>query len=376
MIRDEKEYPIPRLPNPLTEDGLRNLMRERAYWDLKHPSSPLYQRLVAQGFSMLYPGKTKYDETGKAIDVPPLPPEAVAHQVTQVNREMDRLERSLAGTSIVAQGKRDDESRQPFDERPTGSREGAVHVQSHTRDGGKTEVTDHWRARPGEGGGDDTRGGTNNDGEDRAEPNTSDMREDADEDIQLAEHARARDPYPESPFAFEFRDALAKAEHSHDKSNDGYEERTRGDKALGRYQLQEDSLKDAGFKDKGTGEWTKKARDLGVNSTEDFLNNPYAQEIALRDSTAAKDGFLESNGAKMHIGQAIEGIEAKFEITEAGLAAAAHRRGADRTKEYLDHLKQHDWKSDPETFPPNKDKIYREIETRLRTFERVPYRKG
>ena len=56
-------------------------MRERAYWDLKHPSSPLYQRLVAQGFAFLYPGKTKYDDTGKAIDVPPLPPEAVAYQV-------------------------------------------------------------------------------------------------------------------------------------------------------------------------------------------------------------------------------------------------------------------------------------------------------
>ncbi len=170
MIRNEKEYPIPRLPQLLTEDGLRNLMRERAYWDLKHPSSPLYQRLVAQGFAFLFPGKTKYDEPGKAIDVSPLPPEAVAHQVAQVNREMDRLERSLAGTSIVAQEKHDEENRQPFDERPTSRREGAVHVQSHTRDGGKTEVADYWRAKPGQGNEDDTRGGTNNDGADRAEP--------------------------------------------------------------------------------------------------------------------------------------------------------------------------------------------------------------
>ncbi len=145
------EYPIPRLPQPLTKDGLRNLMRERAYWDLKHPSSPLYQRLVAQGFAFLFPGKTKYDETGKAIDVSPLPPEAVAHQVAQVNREMDRLERSLNGSSFVARDPRDDGNRQSFDERPTGTREGAVHVQAHTRDGGKTEVADYWRARPGQG---------------------------------------------------------------------------------------------------------------------------------------------------------------------------------------------------------------------------------
>ncbi len=131
MIHDEKEYPIPRLPNPLTEDGLRNLMRERPYWDLKHPSSPLYQRLVAQGFAFLFPGKMKHDETGKAIDVSPLPPEAVAHQVAQVNREMDRLERQLQG----------------------GSGGGAVHVRAHARDGGKTQVSDYWRAAPGSGNG-------------------------------------------------------------------------------------------------------------------------------------------------------------------------------------------------------------------------------
>jgi hypothetical protein len=145
------EHATPRLPEPLTVESLRTLMRERPYWDLKHPRSALHRRLVDRGFAMLFPGKTKYDDTGKAIDVPPLPPEAVAHQVAQVNREMDRLERSLAGTSIVAQEKRDDENRQPFDERPTGNREGAVHVQAHTRDGGKTEVADYWRAAPGEG---------------------------------------------------------------------------------------------------------------------------------------------------------------------------------------------------------------------------------
>jgi murein DD-endopeptidase MepM/ murein hydrolase activator NlpD len=208
------EYPIPRLPQPLTEDGLRNLMRERAYWDLKHPSSPLYQRLVAQGFSFLYPGNTKYDETGKAIDVSPLPPEAVAHQVAQVNREMDRLERSLGGPSFVAPTTRDG-GEGGFDERPTGSREGLVHVQAHTRDSGKTDVTDYWRAAPregrdmdtragirprdpGEGGEDDTRGGANDGDEDRPEPMTN---RDTD-DIEAAQAGiDGRRPKYDDPFS-------------------------------------------------------------------------------------------------------------------------------------------------------------------------------
>jgi murein DD-endopeptidase MepM/ murein hydrolase activator NlpD len=53
--------------------------------------------------------------------------------VDAVNREMEEMERG-------------------FDERPSG--DGTVHVQSHTRDGGKVEVADYWRAAPGQGGGD------------------------------------------------------------------------------------------------------------------------------------------------------------------------------------------------------------------------------
>jgi hypothetical protein len=35
------------------------------------------------------------------------------------------------------------------------STSGEVHVQAHARDGGKVEVSDYWRARPGQGGGND-----------------------------------------------------------------------------------------------------------------------------------------------------------------------------------------------------------------------------
>jgi hypothetical protein len=390
MPRELVEYPIPRLPQSLTEDGLRNLMRERPYWDLKHPRSEFYHRLVRRGFEMLYPGPAQYDGVGRMIDTPPRPPGEVARQVTQTNRELEAMERG-------------------FDERSSGS--GEVHVQSHTRDGGRTEVVDYWRARPGEGGGeapvpgrpagrpenrtleyrpgrddvaleplgparkDDDLGAVNfddeEDSDDRAEPTA---RENADEDIQLAEHAHACDPYPESPLDFEFRDRLAKAEHSHDKPNDGYGEHHKGSGALGRYQLKESSLQDADFKDKA-GEWTEKAHRLGVHDKEDFLKNSHAQEKALEASTAAKDKQLETNGAKKHLGQTVQGIKGEFEITEARLAAAAHRHGARGTKDYLDHLKNHDWKSDPATFPPGKKREFHETETRLRTFERAPYRR-
>lgn len=138
----------------------------------------------------------------------------------------------------------------------------------------------------------------------------------------------------------------------------------------------EGSLKDAEFKDRNTGQWTEKAHDLGVYDKEDFLRNPYAQERALEDSTAAKDKQLERNGSKAHLGQTIEGIKGEFEITEAGLAAAAHRHGAQGTKEYLDYQKQNGWKSDFSSLPEEKQKEYKAIETRIRTFEKVPYRRS
>ena len=124
--------PRPRLPDPLTPEALRDLMRERPYWDLKHPQSELYHRLVRRGFEMLYPGPAQYDGIGRMIDTPPRSPGEVARLVAQTNRELEAMGRGL-------------------DEPSSGSDE--VHVQSHTRDDGKTKVSDYWRAAPGQGGG-------------------------------------------------------------------------------------------------------------------------------------------------------------------------------------------------------------------------------
>lgn len=62
-------------------------------------------------------------------DTPPEPPERIAHLVATENEGLDNEfgERRGAG--------------------------GEVHVQSHAREGGKVEVSDYWRAAPGQGSG-------------------------------------------------------------------------------------------------------------------------------------------------------------------------------------------------------------------------------
>ena len=76
---------VPRLPEPLTVESLRDLMRQRPergasfnargdsparpYWDLKHPRSSFYRRLVETGFSFLYPGPGKLDGVGRGSEI-------------------------------------------------------------------------------------------------------------------------------------------------------------------------------------------------------------------------------------------------------------------------------------------------------------------
>jgi hypothetical protein len=137
---------LPRLPDPLTPKTIEPLMKARPYWDLNHPRSPIYRRLVQRGFQIMYPGPPRRDAIGRQIDVKPLKPQHITHLVAQENREMDELERAIYGEAESGGG---------FDEKSRGGGENAVHVQAHARDGGKTEVSDYWRARPGEGGGED-----------------------------------------------------------------------------------------------------------------------------------------------------------------------------------------------------------------------------
>ena len=125
---------MPRLPDPLTPETIEELMKARPYWDLSLPRSPLYRRLVQRGFEIMYPD-TRFDAIGRMIDDPPQPPERIAHLVAETNQEMER--------ALGADGEASD-----WESQRGG---GAVHVQSHSRDGGKVEVADYWRAAPGEG---------------------------------------------------------------------------------------------------------------------------------------------------------------------------------------------------------------------------------
>lgn len=66
--------------------------------------------------------------------------------------------------------------------------------------------------------------------------------------------------------------------------------------------------------------WTGK---YGVNSKEEFLNSPQAQEAAMKDMVAMSDRIIKSYGLDKYIGQTIDGIP----ITWNGLRASAQLAG-------------------------------------------------
>ena len=115
---------------------------------------------------------------------------------------------------------------------------------------------------------------------------------------------------------------------------------------------------------------------MGIRSELDFLNNPLAQEMAIEAYLKRNERALRNKGVTAHIGQTIDGIKGDITVTESGLLAAAHRRGAGNVALYLDHLKRHNWISDPSTFPKGKlGHNFLHVETRLRLFQAVQHRR-
>lgn len=98
--------------------------------------------------------------------------------------------------------------------------------------------------------------------------------------------------------------------------------------------------------------------------------------MALTDAMHAKQQILAIQPfGYRKIGQKVFGQIEPFTITESGLSAAAHRAGQTAVKEFIQHLSDHGWVSDPATFPPD-PKVrarFNEIETRLRKFADLPY---
>ena len=104
---------------------------------------------------------------------------------------------------------------------------------------------------------------------------------------------------------------------------------------LGKYQMGESALKDAGYykgdptrRNDWIGEWTGKD---GVWSKEDFLNNPRAQENAIREFHRKSWKYIKALGLDKYVGKTIKGIY----ITESGLIGGAHLLGAGNVKKFL-----------------------------------------
>ncbi|MCA3248281.1 MAG: hypothetical protein ING29_17575, partial [Azospirillum sp.] len=118
----------------------------------------------------------------------------------------------------------------------------------------------------------------------------------------------------------------------------GYDAMHPGSRVLGRYQIAPKAFRDIGWQDQ-YGNWTAKAKAHGVASEADFLERPDAQEAALGEYFKRNDEQLQANGSRAHLGEKyVSPIGIGFTVTEAGLAAAAHRAGAKYTTQALEKL--------------------------------------
>lgn len=198
--------------------------------------------------------------------------------------------------------------------------------------------------------------------------------------------AAPSDAWPDSPIHAEFRRAIHRKE-SGGAGDDGYA--ASGNGAYGRYQMRVPALKDAGLIDRD-GNWTGK---YGLDSVEDFLRQPAAQEKAFADFMARAEGYVRQD-VRDYAGRQIDGKLARFPVTEAGLLAAAHRQGAGMLAPYFAFQRANNWKSGnfeniPTAVaakiaelqgnvenPQSARDVLSSIETRLREFSGIPYRRA
>jgi len=103
---------------------------------------------------------------------------------------------------------------------------------------------------------------------------------------------------------------------------------------IGKYQMGESALVDASYykpkknyNNKWDGEFPGKDN---VYIKEDFLNNPQAQENAIRIYMKRQWGYIK-NIAEKHVGQTYNGVK----MTRSGMLAAAHLVGNGALRSYL-----------------------------------------
>ncbi len=129
---------------------------------------------------------------------------------------------------------------------------------------------------------------------------------------------------------------------------------------VGKYQMGEAAMIDAGYYKKPSGkynnDWSGQftGKD-GIYSVQDFLKNKQAQENAQKAFKQAQWNQLKAIGADKYIGKEINGVK----ITQSGLLAAAHLKGPGAVKEYL--------QSDGKNIP--KDAFGTSVESYMKKFE-------
>ena len=96
---------------------------------------------------------------------------------------------------------------------------------------------------------------------------------------------------------------------------------------VGKYQFGKLALIDSGYKN-SEGEWTGKD---GVESKEDWLNNPEAQEGAMDTLLKRNKKSLKDRGLDKYVGTVVNGTL----VTEEGALMSAHLIGAKGTIEML-----------------------------------------
>ncbi|WP_043836917.1 hypothetical protein [Muricoccus aerilatus] len=149
----------------------------------------------------------------------------------------------------------------------------------------------------------------------------------------------------------------------------GWGARNAASGALGRYQLLPVALRDIGWQD-ASGNWTERAAAAGVRSEADFLANPSAQEAAMGQYLARTERQLSANGALGAAGRTVKASDGQpVTLTEAGLVAAAHRRGAGAVARWLEHRTR-----TPDAPVPEASRAaFAGVERRLRDFSDLSY---
>ena len=114
----------------------------------------------------------------------------------------------------------------------------------------------------------------------------------------------------------DFLDALGQRE-----SSDRYDAENRFG-YLGRYQMGELALREAGFMDTG-GKWTRLANSYGISSKADFLLSAEGQDASVRACHIRLCGYIQSYGLERYVGTRYCGVK----VTKSGLLAACHLVG-------------------------------------------------